>query len=147
MHKTPIGTRFIVASKNCSNEPLSDIISKFFKMIFNHKIFIKKVYLTYVLKVLDCRKSIPNFYKVDKINTKKKAKNISTFYFTTLYTTISQNLLINVFSEVIHFVFKSKIGRCVGFSKTSIYWTLKGCGRRYIRRKTLIDVISFLILL
>ena len=36
MHKTPIGGRFIVALKDCSTKPLSGVISKVFKMIFNH---------------------------------------------------------------------------------------------------------------
>ena len=36
IHKAPIGARFIVALKNCSTKPLSDVISKVFKMIFNH---------------------------------------------------------------------------------------------------------------
>ena len=35
MHKTLIGVRFIVASKNYSAKPLSDTISKIFKLIFN----------------------------------------------------------------------------------------------------------------
>ena len=30
MLKTPIGKRFIVASKNCSSKPLSDVTSKLF---------------------------------------------------------------------------------------------------------------------
>ena len=36
MHKIPVGGRFIVGSRNCSTKPLSDMISKVFKMIFNH---------------------------------------------------------------------------------------------------------------
>ena len=35
MYKTPIGPRFIVASKSCSTKPLSSTISKIFEMIFN----------------------------------------------------------------------------------------------------------------
>ena len=35
MHKTPIGARFIVVSKNCITKPPSDITSKIFKIIFN----------------------------------------------------------------------------------------------------------------
>ena len=40
MSKAPIGAKFMVASKNCSTKPLSDVISKVFKMIFNHEHFI-----------------------------------------------------------------------------------------------------------
>ena len=35
MHKTPIGARFVLASKKSSTKPLSDTTSKIFKMIFN----------------------------------------------------------------------------------------------------------------
>ena len=35
IYKTPVGVRFIVASYYCSTNPLSDTISKNFKMIFN----------------------------------------------------------------------------------------------------------------
>ena len=30
LHKTPIGDRFIIASKNCGTKPLSSVISKIF---------------------------------------------------------------------------------------------------------------------
>ena len=46
-----------------------------------------------------------------------------------LYTTIPHKLL-KVFSEDINFVFKSKVGKHIGFSKTSVYWTSNGAGRR-----------------
>ena len=34
--KKPIGSRFIVASETCSTNQLSNIVSKVFKMIYNH---------------------------------------------------------------------------------------------------------------
>ena len=36
LHKTSIGAKFIIASKNCSTKPLSGVISKIFKMLFKH---------------------------------------------------------------------------------------------------------------
>ena len=39
------------------------------------------------------------YRKLNKINTKKKAKSISTFDFTTLHSTIPHNLLIKVLSN------------------------------------------------
>ena len=51
MYKTPTGARFIVTSKNCSTEPMSYVISKVFKMIFDHvESFIEKVHFTHALK-------------------------------------------------------------------------------------------------
>lgn len=70
---------------------------------------------------------------------------MSNYDFSTLYTTLIHNLLIKGFSEIIHFVFKSKIRSKIGFSSTSIYWTFKGLGKRYFTAKTLIEPITFLI--
>ena len=66
--------------------------------------------------------------KLNKINFKKKAESISAFEFSILYTTIPDKLLLKVLSEVINFVFKSKVRERIGFSKTYIYWTSKGAG-------------------
>ena len=80
---------------------------------------------------------------INKINVKRKS--ISTFDCSTLYATILHKLLLKVPSEVINFFFKSKVRKCIGFSKTSIYWTSKGAGRRYFTKKTLVNAISFFI--
>ena len=71
-------------------------------------------------KILGCRKFILNFTKLNKINTKKKAKCISTFVLTTLYTAILHNLF-KVLSEVINFAIKSKARSLIGFSTASLY--------------------------
>ena len=96
MHKTPIGARFIVASKNCSTKPLSDVTSKVFKMIFHHvESFPRKsLFYTCFKKFWVVENSLLIGTKLSKRNTKKKAKSISTFDFITLYTTIPHNRLI-----------------------------------------------------
>ena len=83
--------------------------------------------------------------KLNKRDNKKKVKNISTLDIATLYQTVIINLLIKVSCEITKFVLKSKTRSRIGFLKTSIYVTSKGCRRRYLARQTLIDVISFLI--
>ena len=81
--------------------------------------------------------SFPIVTKLKIIDTKKKAKGFLTFEFTTLYTTIPHNILIKVLSEVINFVFKLKTRSRNGFSKTSIYWASKDCGRRCFAKQKL----------
>ena len=54
---------------------------------------------------------------LDKINAKKKAKSISAFELRMLYTTILDKLVLKVLSEVINFVFISKVRKRIGFSK------------------------------
>ena len=77
--------------------------------------------------------------------SRKKAKSISTFDFSTLYTTILYKLLLKVLSEIINFVFKPKVIKRIGFSKTVMYWTFEGAGRRYFTKQTLVNAICFLI--
>ena len=47
-------------------------------------------------------------------------------------------------SEVINFLFKSKVKKCIGFAKTTIYWTSRGSGRRYFTKQSLVNAMSFL---
>ena len=100
MHKTSIGARFIAASYYCSTNPLSDTICKKFWVVQN---------------------SFPIGTKLNKINVRKKAKSISTFDFSTLYTIILHKLLLKVLSEITNFVFKYKVRKRIDFSKTFIY--------------------------
>ena len=52
MHKSPIGARFIVASKNCSTKPLTEAVSKIFKLIFRQLIlFMRKVFFILISTV------------------------------------------------------------------------------------------------
>ena len=123
IHKTPDRAKFIIASKNCSTKPLSGVISKVFKMLIKHvEHFHKKIILfSSYKKFLVVENSFPIIEKLDIIKTRKKVKHISTYDFSTLYTTIPHNLLIKVFSDIIHFVSKSKVCSKIGFSPASIY--------------------------
>ena len=50
VYKTTIEARFIVASKNCSSKPPSDVISKIFKMIFNNvESFHRKRFILHII--------------------------------------------------------------------------------------------------
>ena len=136
MHKTPVGARFIVASYYCSTNPLSDTISQIFIMIFNtvESFHNKSFFYSGCKKFWVVQNYFPIGTKLNKINVKKKAKSISTFNFSNLHTTILHKLLLKVLSEIINFVFKSKVRKGISFSKTFIYWTSKGAGRRYFIR-------------
>ena len=59
--------------------------------------------------------SFPIAAKLSEINVKKEAKSISAFELSILSTTIPHKLLL--FSEVINFVFKSKVSKRIGFYK------------------------------
>ena len=71
--------------------------------------------------------------------SRKKAKSVSAFEFSVFYTTIPDKLLLKVLSEVINFVFKSKVRKRTGFSKTYVYWTSKVAGKGYFTKQILVN--------
>ena len=81
---------------------------------------------------MDYGKFIPNC-------TRKKPKvfQLSTLIIPHYIQQFLNNLLIKFLSRVIFFFSKLKTRSCVDIPKTSIYWTSKGCGRRYLKRQTL----------
>ena len=83
--------------------------------------------------------------KLNIINIRKRAKKISSYDFSTLHTSITDNLLIKVLSEILNFVFKSKARSEVVFSATYIYWNSKGLGKRYSTEKSIMEAITSLI--
>ena len=147
LHKTPIGSRFIVASRKCATKPITEVVSRIFKMIFAHieSFHNKSLFYSNYKKFWVVQNSFPIINKLDKINSKRNAKNISTFDFSTLYTTLPHNLLTQVLNELIGFVFKSSIRNKIGFSESSVYWTSKGVSNRFFTQQTLKDTVSYLI--
>ena len=147
MHKSPIGFRFIVASKVCSTKPLTEVVSRVFKMLFNHveSFHRKSKFYSPFNKFWVVQNSFPVINHLNKINAKRKAKSISTFDFSTLYTSIPHNLLINVLCNIIDFVFQGRAKAKIGFSQTSVYWTNKGTQKRFFNKESLKDAVSFLI--
>ena len=90
--------------------------------------------------------SFPVVEQLNRINRKKNAKRISTFDFSTLYTTIPHDLLIKVLSEIIDFVFSSSQRNRIGFSAaSSVYWTSKGKDKCFFTKASLVETITFLI--
>ena len=103
MHKTPIGHRFIIASKLCSTKQISKAVSNVFKLLFNqtqryhsNAKYFKNFNIFWVLQNVE-----PVLEKINEINRKRRAKSISTYDFSTLYTKIPHNQLIERLSRVI----------------------------------------------
>ena len=147
LHKNPVGSRFIVASKSCSTKPLTSVVSRVFKMIFAHieSFHANSFFYSNFKKFWVVQNSFPILEKLDKINKRKNAKSLYTFDFSTLYTTIPHKLLLQVLSDIIKLVFKSNTYNRIGFSDSSTYWTKKGVGKRYFTQTRLIETVSFLI--
>ena len=108
MHKTPIGSRFIIASSNCSIKPLSKKVTSAFKLIFNtiqsyHK---KSKFYSEMNTFWVIQNNIPVLESIQSLNRRNAAKTVSTYDFSTLYTKIPHPKLIDVLNKLIDFAFK-----------------------------------------
>ena len=107
MHYQPSRARFIVASAECSTKPISNIVSIIFKKIFQQiqNFHFKSHFYKNYKKFWVIENSKTLLKKLDALNLKKNAKDISTFDFSTLYTKLPHNDLIKVLQDIIEFVF------------------------------------------
>ena len=149
MHKNPIGARFIIASTNSSNKPLSKMISNVFKMIFKQienfhdkSRFYSNYNLFWVLE-----NSKPVIDMLDDINKKGKAKSIATYDFSTLYTNIPHTDLINKLNEIIDIVFAGGPNKHITVDEYGASWTNKANSKKttVLNKDTLKRITSHLI--
>ena len=154
MHYSPPRFRFIVASSSCSTKPLSSLASTVYKHIFNQvrnfhdkSTFYKKINRFWVIE-----NSKPILDKLEKINNSKTgAKDISTYDFSTLYTKIPHDDLINNLSEIVDFAFsggnskKDGNRRFLTVKGKSAYWTRKSHGKCSFSREKIKQLTYFLI--
>ena len=153
MHYTPCRKRFIIASAHCSTKPLSKIVSKIFKHIFNQiqNYHAKCTFYKNYNKFWVLQNSFPLIKKIDELNRNKKAREISTFDFSTLYTKLPHNDLIRVLHEMIDFAFnggkfKSKGSReYLTVFNTYSYWTKKSHGHNSFTRNKIKFLVTHLI--
>jgi hypothetical protein len=154
MHYTPSRQRFIIASSTCSTKPLSKLASKIFKHIFNQirnfhqkSFFYKNYNLFWVIE-----NSAPFIDKILAINRRKAAKDISTFDFSTLYTKLPHDDLVQVLNHLVDFVFDYKIvntetekKKYLTVSEFSVYWSKKKHGKMSFSKQDIKFLISHLI--
>ena len=153
MHYNPCRKRFIIASANCSTKPLSKVISKIFKHIFqqiqnfHHKCTFYKNYNKFWV----IQNSFPVLQKLDKINSKKQAREISTFDFSTLYTKLPHDDLIRVLHEMVDFAFnggkfkKNGNRKFLTVFKNYAYWTRDKRGHNSFSSNKIKQIITHLI--
>jgi len=145
LHKNPSKARFIIASKHCSTKPLSKTVSSIFKLIYMQiENFHKKAkFMSHYNKFWVLQNVDPVLKNISLINRKKRAKSITTYDFSTLYTTLPHDKLISRLEGVIDVVYRggdktylcvSKNGRAywgkkfkgsVGFTKASLKMAVK----------------------
>ena len=147
MHKSPIGARFIVASKKCSTKLLSKSVSKAFKLIFNQvqSFYDKSHFYSSFKQFWVIENSKPVLDKIQKINLKSNAKNMSTFDFSTLYTKLPHDDLLSVLNIIIDFAFKGGNKNYIDFSKINAFWSNKPKHLNFFTKDSLKRAVQHLI--
>ena len=124
LHKDPICSRFIIASKQSSLKPLLKDLTCIFKLFqkqvesYNDK---SRVW-SGVSGCWVIQNSNPVVERIDKINNRKKAKSIMTFDFATLYTKIPHELLIEALNDIVDFAFEGGVAHAVYINKYGASW-------------------------
>ena len=124
MHKNPIKFRFIIAAPTCSVKPLSKAVAAIFKQFYyqieqyNKKSFFYSGVKTFWV----IQNNEPVVESINKINKKRRAKSISTFDFSTLYTKIPHDKLIEVMNKMVDFCFQGDSHKVLSVSKSGCRW-------------------------
>ena len=121
MHKNPIKFRFIIAAPNCSIKPLSKAITKIFRLFYRQvetysakSFFYSQVKTFWVIqnneKVINC---------INKLNKRNSVRSMSTFDFSTLYTKIPHEKLLDVLNGITDFCFQGGSHEFISFTLSS----------------------------
>ena len=133
LHKNPIGSRFIIASKLSSIKPLLKDLTCIFKLFQNQveSYNDKSRVWSGVSGYWVIQNSNPVIERINKINSRKKAKTIATFDFATLYTKIPHELLIEALNSIVDFAFKGGLANAVYVNKYGASWRNSAGARVY----------------
>ena len=83
--------------------------------------------------------------KLDSINVRKKAKEISTYDFKTLYTKIDHENLVDKLNGIIDFAFKGGNAKVIRFNYYGAYWSQTRNGKNFFTKNSLKLVVKHLI--
>lgn len=149
MHKNPSAARFIIAGKKCISKQLSKYVTSAFKLCYNQiNTYHNKTYYFSGAKTFWViqNNSLP-LECINKINKRRNAKQISTFDFSTLYTKIPHDKLLEVLFDVVDFVFKGGSRDYIVINKhDSASWSTKKKGHKFaFDKSSLKEAIKFLL--
>ena len=127
LHKNPIKFRFIIAAPNCSVNPLSKAVTKILKLFYRQ---IEKYnsksdfYLTAkTFWVIQNNEDV--LKSISKINRRNSARSINTYDFSTLYTKIPHQKLLEVLNELVDFCFKGGTHEQLSLTNSGAKWVSK----------------------
>jgi hypothetical protein len=149
MHKHPIGKRFIIASKKCAVKQLSKYVTSAFKLFYNsiNTYHEKTKFYTGINTFWVIQNNEPVLNNIEKINKRSSARSISTFDFSTLYTKIPHDKLLDVLTKLIDFAFKggTKNKISINYFNEANWDTNPPKSTFFFTKATIIDAINVLI--
>ena len=126
MHKKPFSKqRFIAASFFCTTKPLSAVLTKCLKLVEKqHKIICHRFFRDYGINPMWILHNSTSVHDLAaNFNRKKNARNVRTYDFSTLYTSIPHDLLKRQLAWVIKKAFKSSGKTFISVYKSGASWT------------------------
>lgn len=149
MHKKPFSKqRYIAASYHCSTKPISSILTKCLKLVENqHRIICRRYFTSYGINPMwIIHNSNAVHENIATFNRKKECRNIKTYDFSTLYTSIPHKSLKERISWCVKEAFKSSKKSFISVYKNSARWTDKPKkGTKHYDCEEIIEMISWLI--
>jgi hypothetical protein len=126
MHKKPFSKqRYIAASYSCTTKPLSQLLTKVLKLVENqHRTICRRYETNYGINpmwIIHNSKSFHN--KAAKVNRSRTARNVRTYDFSTLYTSIPHKKLKSKLAWVIKEAFKSSKYEFISVYQSDARWT------------------------
>ena len=123
LHKTPYKARFIANSSSCTTTELSKLLTSCLTAVKNHVIrYCEKVYERSGKNLFW---SIKNSGEVlNKLKSRGfRATSLSTYDFSTLYTTLSHNLIKEKLINLIEWTFKREGSPCIACNERQAFFT------------------------
>ena len=149
LHKNPVKFRFIIASKQCTIKHLSKKIASIFSL-FDKQIdtYNKKTrYYSGINSYWIVQNRDPILDTIKKSVSRKSAKCVSSFDFSTLYIKIPHDKLLEVLQKIIDFVFKGGTRKKIAINRGgTAYWVgdQKSSFNKFTK-ESIINAVSYLI--
>ena len=121
LHKNPIKFRFIIAAPDCSIKPLSKAITKIFRLFYRQveTYNAKSLFYSQVKTFWVIQNNEHVIKSIEKLNKRNSVRSMSTFDFSTLYTKIPHEKLIQVMNSITDFCFQGGSHDLISFTLSS----------------------------
>ena len=150
LHKNPVKSRFIIASKHCTTKRLSKNLSSIFTL-FQKQIdtyYAKAHFYSGIKSYWIINNRDPVLRAVNKSHARRSAKCVTSFDFSTLYTKIPHDKLIEVLNKITDFVFKGGTRNKISIHSSGIAsWVHKGGEQSscVYTKESIVKAVDFLI--